>query len=81
MTNFLEYFDFARDAINVFSVSDASFFQNFDGYVFLGQDVLGHLHLAEGALTERFTEYVVAELGASRVGIGLILPICLSVAT
>ena len=33
VTDFLEYFDFARDAIYVFPVPDASFFKNFYSYL------------------------------------------------
>ena len=35
VTDFLEYFDFTRDAIYVFPISYASLFKNFNCYVLL----------------------------------------------
>ena len=51
MSNFLQYFDFSRDAIDVFSVLDASFLKDLNGDTFFSQNVLGHLHFAKRALS------------------------------
>ena len=52
VTDFLEYFDFTRDAIYVFSVPNASLFKNFNSYVFLRQNMFCHLYFSKGTFTE-----------------------------
>ena len=81
VTDFLEYFDFTRDAIYVFSVPNTSLFKNFNSYVFFRQNMLCHLYFSKGTFTEWFTKYIVAKFGTSRMCIGLLFPICLYITT
>ena len=54
VANFFENFDFSRNPVDVFSVFDSSFFEDFDRDALFGQNVLSHLHLAERAFPQRF---------------------------
>ena len=64
MSDFLEYFDLSRDAIYVFPVFNACLFKYFNRHVFLCQDVLCHLDLAESALAQTLAKNVMTKFSA-----------------
>ena len=55
VSDFFQYFDLSGDPIYVLPVLDPRLFQNLDRHALLGQNVLGHLHLAERSLTQRLS--------------------------
>ena len=54
MSDLLQDLNFPTYSLNILLVFDSSLFEYLNGDALLGQDVLRHLHLAEGTLSKRF---------------------------
>lgn len=77
VTNLLQNLYLAANPLDVLLVFDARLLQYLDGHLLVRKRVHGELDLAESALSERFTEDVVAEACALRVRILLLLIVLL----
>jgi hypothetical protein len=58
----LEDVDFSANPLYVCDIRDFRLFKNFDGDLFIGRNMAAQLDFAKSALSDRFTEDVVAYL-------------------
>ena len=72
MSNFLKDFDLSGDPLDVFPVLNSSFFENFNGYLFIRQHMSCKLYLTKCAFSQRLAKNILSQLSSFRVWIELL---------